>query len=51
MCIIIRLFVHQVLIMASVFLTREVKEKVVALVPLAHLVPEVSLVSWVSLVQ
>lgn len=28
----------------------EVKEKVVALVPLAHLVPEVSLVSWVSLV-
>lgn len=33
-----------------VYLIREHKEKVVALVLLGHLVPEVSLVSWVSLV-
>lgn len=32
-----------------VFLIREVKEKVVDQVLQAHLVPEVSLVSWVSL--
>lgn len=50
MCIILRLCVHQTLTKAIVFLTREVKEKLAALVRLAHLAPGVSLVSWVSLV-
>jgi hypothetical protein len=40
--------IYQILTNVIVFLTREVKEKVAAQVLLGHLVPEVSLVSWVS---